>query len=178
MELNYDEIRRIYRLEKNSQQLTALDENFYVELREFLKKEKDAYTKSLKEGSFSEARNFNNLKKLVEEIFYMREKKILNKALIAVRTNDFNDKELAAEEKKSFNDFVKLLLAHNDLLYNLFDEKPRKKEELIQLKMLSEVPAFVGSDLKEYGPFNKDEEITLPLNVAVLLLEKKLAERI
>jgi len=39
------------------------------------------------------------------------------------------------------------------------------------------VPAFVGADMKEYGPFRKGQLIELPAETAEILLARKLAVR-
>jgi len=39
-----------------------------------------------------------------------------------------------------------------------------------QVKFTDDVPKFVGSELEEYGPFTKDEEKTLPENIADILI--------
>ena len=68
MDLSFDEIRRIHRLEKNTSQLVEVEKEFYNELHAFLQKEKQAYLESLKDFSVSDTRRFSNLKKMVEEI--------------------------------------------------------------------------------------------------------------
>ena len=65
-ELSYDEIRRIYRLEKNTSKLVELPEDFYNLLNDFVKEQKENYIQNLKDFSIEEARNFANLKKMVE----------------------------------------------------------------------------------------------------------------
>src|SRR3989338_3030786 len=98
--VDYDEIRRIHRLEKSSTQLAELAENFYSELADFISAEKKRYLDSLKSLSSSKARDFTNLKRLVEEIFSLREKKMLNKALISLRTDEVLEQNLTLPEKK------------------------------------------------------------------------------
>ena len=86
MKVDYDELRRIYRLEKNTSKLVELQEDFYNSLNEFVQEEKTNYLDSLKDLSNSKAKDFNNLKKMLEEFFSIRQKKLLNQALIALHT--------------------------------------------------------------------------------------------
>ncbi|MBR9682849.1 MAG: DNA replication complex GINS family protein [Candidatus Aenigmarchaeota archaeon] len=57
-----------------------------------------------------------------------------------------------------------------------------KPEEIINntskkfLKILSDIPKFVGSDMETYGPFNKGEMANLPSNVAEILISREVAE--
>ena len=183
MKVNYEELRRIYRLEKNSAQLVEVEEDFFSSLKEFLGKEKDSYLKSLRDPLSHNARDFSNLHKLVGELFELREKKLLNKALVALRTGGKSAGKLSKEEKKTFENVLSLLNEHRNYLDGLFGEekKPAKKEKSASkthIRVIKEVPSFVGSDMKEYGPFPEGKEVELPEKTASLLLKRGLAERI
>lgn len=180
MELSYDEIRRIHRLEKSTSRLVELEPAFYTDLSEFISREKAIYMQSLKEFSVAKTRNFTNLKKMVEEIFAMRGKKILSRALAASRTNEALEENLTAPEKKFYKNILAELNAHNRLLEQLFSSdsgRPAGGERAIDalsVKMLSDIPPFVGADMKDYGPFAKEQVVELPGKVAKLLISKKL----
>ena len=183
MELSYDEIRKIHRLEKSTSQLVELESDFYNELHSFLKTEKDKYLDSLKDFSISNTRDFTNLKKMVEEIFSLREKKILSKALIVSRTKEFSDTSMTSQEKKVFKKILGILEDHNVLLHELFetegtllssDSSTESLDEL-QVKIVEDVPSFVGYDMKEYGPFSKGEVVKLPIKIGKLLNSRDLA---
>jgi DNA replication initiation complex subunit (GINS family) len=62
MRLDYDELRRIHRLEKNTSKLVEVDEDFISSLENFVEDEKKKYLDSLKNFSSSQAREFTNLK--------------------------------------------------------------------------------------------------------------------
>src|SRR3989344_7119397 len=102
MELSYDEIRRIHRMEKSTSKLVEVEQQFYNDLHEFMRTEKADYLDSLKDLSSTKSRDFSNLKKMVEEIFAMREKKILGRALIGSRTGDSDESHMAMQEKKLY----------------------------------------------------------------------------
>ena len=184
MALNYDELRRIHRLEKNTSKLVEVDEDFYNSLYEFVQSEKNTYLNELKKG-FSEdsARNFTNLKRIVEELFSLREKKILNKALVASRTKEFSDGHMALQEKEMFQSILKVINKHNNLLLDTFNgvkaekktvKKSKKNLEDLKIKVKNDVPSFVGTDMKEYGPFKKGQVVSLPYKVAKLFIDRKL----
>ena len=178
MELSYDELRRIYRLEKNTSKLVEVEEGFYDELLSFIQGEKKEYLASLKNFSSPKIRGFSNLKKIVEDVFALREKKLLNRALIASWGSEENDVKMASPEKKTFKELLGVLNGHHEFIEQAFEPEKKKapEKERVSLKVLREVPAFVGTDMKEYGPFAVDEAVSLPLNVAELLLARKLAE--
>ncbi len=196
-ELNYDEIMRLYRLEKGATKPIELDENFYDALAKLMENEKALYLKSLKEFSVSKARNFTNLKKIVEEFFDMREKKILNKALLALHSSEINEENLTSQERKTMRALLEILQAHHSLLDGMFTEGNEKNEgaekqkegiekggsgsersdfNMISLTILSDVQPFIGADMKEYGPYAVGQTAELPHKVASLLVSRKLAK--
>jgi len=46
------------------------------------------------------------------------------------------------------------------------------------LKIVNNVPMFVGSDMKKYGPFSKGDVVSLPEDVMNLLVSRNIAENI
>ncbi|MFH0954666.1 MAG: hypothetical protein V1777_01010 [Candidatus Micrarchaeota archaeon] len=184
-ELSYDEIRRIYRLEKNTSKLVELPEEFYNLLNDFVQEQKEKYIKNLKDFSIEEARDFANLKKMIEEIFVLRERKILNAALIASRSGDNPALQLATPEKKVFDSVVSMLEKQHGLLTDMFcasggsskkESKSGRSLETVAVKILTEVPAFIGTDMNEYGPFSQNQQVELPFKVAKLFFDRKLGE--
>src|SRR3989344_1931760 len=186
MVVNDDEIRRIYRVEKNTTRIVQIEDDFYNQLNEFVTSEKKAYLASLTDlNASNENKEFSTLKKMVQEWCGLRQKKILNLALMAVRTGDHQLEGLAIPEKELFSSLVEELTAHQELLESLFSSNGSSKHsrnhlktELanIDVKMLNEVPSFMGVDSKEYGPFQNGAVVELPYKVAKLLISKKLAE--
>lgn len=185
LNLSYDEIRRIYRLEKNTAKLVEVSEDFYNLLNEFVKEEKRRYLKSLKDFSLEQARDFANLKKMVEEIFLLRQRKILNLALLASKNDEQTKAFMSLPEQKMFASAVSLLESHRQLLADLFspngqassDQTHAIDVDLVSVRVTREVPAFIGTDMKEYGPFSTNQRVELPFSVAKLFLDRKLAER-
>jgi DNA replication initiation complex subunit (GINS family) len=178
MRLDYDELRRIHRLEKNTSKLVEVDTDFIASLESFVEDEKKKYLASLKNFSSSDAREFANLKRIIDDIFQMREKKILNKALISAHTNDYDDNNMSVEEKETFKKIYKILVEHRGLFLSLFGEAQKESTDLTKLSILSEIPTFVGTDMKEYGPYSEGEEVELPSKVAKLFVLRKLAKEI
>ncbi len=176
MRIDYDELRRIHRLEKNTSKLVEVEDDFVDSLSVFVEGEKKKYIASLKNFSASDAREFTNLKRVIEEIFLMREKKLLNKALIAAHTKEVNEEKMAAEEKEIFRKLLRVVEEYFSLYESLFGEKEKKESTLISLKILKDVPTFVGTDMKEYGPFSEGQSVELPSKIARLFVTRKIAE--
>ena len=82
---------------------------------------------------------------------------------------------MAQPEKKLFNDLLRLLEHHEALLSGLFENhdakegRKGKKLEQAALKILADIPSFVGVDMKEYGPYSKGQKAELPYEIAKLL---------
>jgi len=183
MQLDYDEIRRIYRLEKNTSSMVEVEDDFFDSLNKFMAEQKKDYLKSLKNFSTTKARDFTNIKKMVEEIFLLREKKLLNRALIASTVGEISENRVAREEKKTFKEMLAVLEKHKSCLNEIFEPmeknpvKEEKKASVVKLKILKDVPSFVGTDMKEYGPFSEGQNVELPTKIASLLVSRKLAEK-
>ena len=151
-------------------------------MEEFFSKEKQSYLQSLGELSGSKAKSFSNLKKIVSEIFSIREKKLLNKALIASRTGELETEKMSSQEDETLKRLWDVLNKHQNFLDKVFDVKTKsapkvKKAEGVSLNVLQNVPAFMGADMKEYGPFEKDNFVSVPEKIASLLVSRKLAEK-
>ncbi|MDD4251051.1 MAG: hypothetical protein PHX27_02560 [Candidatus ainarchaeum sp.] len=174
MKIDFDELRRIYRLEKNTSKLVLVEDDFIDSLEAFIEEEKKNYLDSLKDFSSNNSRSFTNLKRLVEEIFLLREKKIMNKALISSHTKEIDFDNMAVQEKDFFKKLVNLLESHSSSYEKLFGNKTTKSE-LVRLEIIKDVPTFVGTDMKEYGPFQKGEIVELPTKVSKLFLTRKIA---
>ena len=179
MSLDYNEIRRIHRLEKSASKIVSLNEDFYNELNDFVSSERKTYLDSMNEFSSNTARDFANLKRMIEEVFSLREKKIITKALISSRTKEFSLDGFASQEKKLFEKILSLLNNHNELLSGMFVGNEKKKHRdlnTLSVRILSDIPSFVGTDMNDYGPFSKGQSVKLPYDVAKLLVKRELAE--
>jgi len=184
MRLDYDELRKIYRLEKNSSSLAEVDDDFFDSLKTFFEKEKKEYLHSLQDLSSSKAKSFSNLKKIVGEIFSVREKKLLNKALVASRTGELEAGKMSAQETETLKMLLQVLNKHQRFLDEILSLQRKtsapkiKSIGKISLKVLQNVPAFMGADMKEYGPFDKDKVVSVPEKIGGLLVSRKLAEHV
>ena len=183
MQMNYDELRRIHRLEKNTSQLSHVEEDFYFALNSFVEGERQKYLDSLKkEFSEEHARSFSNLKRIVVELCSLREKKILNKALVAAHTKEISMENLASQEKELLEGILKMLKKYNALVDKVFsangEVESGKPQDLTMLgiTLQVDVPVFIGADMKEYGPFKKGDKVSLPYKVGKLFVERKLGE--
>ena len=176
--LSYEDVMKVRRLEQNAARLVKLDKNFYDQLRDFIEKEKELQKQ---EFSMDRAKEFENLKTAVYDVYFMREKKILNQALRQSRTGGADLEHMQPVEKDLFDNLSEFLNRGRSEMDSLFShkEQPGKRvaEDLnkVSIMLLEDVPSFMGTDLKEYGPFQKESHASLPAPIAELLLSRKAA---
>ncbi len=193
--MNYEDLRRFQRMERNSSSLAELSSNFYSELSDLIKGYKRRYAET---GSVEDAKVLDNIQKIAVDIFERREMKILTKALKSAR-NGFKEERVVEIEKSFFNEAVKVIkdfrrefdkalvgefssvssaeTVLDEKIPALSDEK-REAEDLnmVVVRILQNVPAFVSSSGENLGPFESSEVVRLPSNEASLLVEKGFAE--
>lgn len=164
--ITFEIIRKIQRDEQLTPKLTKLPENFYQNVKIYLDQKRKITDRKI-------VLEVKNIERLVEDIFNRRERKIINSAIIAARTN-IPPENLTNEEKDFFEKIVSLIKSRRgDILENLF----KTKEETVGLVVFKEsVPEFVGSDEKVYGPFQKGDIAKLPEENVKILKERGIVE--
>ena len=193
--ITYETVRNAHRAEKE-EELQKLPDGFFESVRNWFKvKEKLKDTTSLLE--------VENAKKLLEDVINRRQKKIVLAALSTMR-GQLPPSGLNDEERKFFDDIVNTLKAFkndmnekfrsfDDIAQEKVEEAKRSIEEMkpveveniavkpngkLLVKILIDLPKFVGTDMQPYGPLRTGDIITLPDEVAKLLVTRKAAENI
>jgi DNA replication initiation complex subunit (GINS family) len=180
-ELDFDELRKIYRREVNSSRLHDLNQDFYKALKKFITQEKKKYLEALETMSQVDLKKFENLKKMVLKIRELRLKKSLNLCLIYSRTNEFKENNLVDFEADFVKGVLKLMEKQVEYTNNLFGVKKQKEDNpvgLVKTKVLQSIPSFIGTDMKEYGPFEEGDSCEIPKEVYNILVTKKIVEEI
>lgn len=162
--ITFELIRKIQREEQRTPKLTKLPENFYKYVCDYIER-KEKLGKSELE--------IKNIKRLVENIFDRRERKILNFAIITARTGVMPE-NLTDEEKVFFNKAVELIKSRREEKLKRILSREEGAVSLIVFK--EDVPAFVGEDEKIYGPFKKGDIAKLPEGNKRVLLERGVVE--
>lgn len=165
--ITFELIRKIQREERDSPQLTKLPENFFEKVSAYLEQKKKIEKEDRKISL-----ELKNIERLIENIFDIRERKILNQAIITVRTR-IPPQNMTEEERNFFEGIVKILKERRE---NFFGSL--KKEDKKKVRFKEDIPEFVGIDGETYGPFKKDEEAEIPIENFEVLLKKELVEEI
>lgn len=169
--ITFEFIRQIQRDEKNFPKLTKLPEDFYRAASEYLEK---------KRGMIRETKDeieVRNIERMVEDIFNRRERKLINFALVAVRTG-VPPENLSEEEKEFFEKIVSLLKERRRrILRPVLEGKIEETEErgMVEIIFKEDVEEFLGVDEKTYGPFKKGEKALIPKENAEIFIKRGIA---
>ena len=162
--ISYSELSEVLMEEKRSPQLQTLNPLFFEDVQTLL----NEYEKKLKEGfDIDLERAFKNFQRKFEELQIVRLKKIFLQALSDFQLNKTSFEGMSDKEKElyaSLIKFIKEFLGKNSTRLS------------VKLKILTQVPKFVGITGKEYGPFEKNSVVELDSPDAELLLGKNIAE--
>jgi hypothetical protein len=170
-ELSYEELRKVQARERASPVLQKLPEGFYKAVRKLIESKDEGLKKSF---SLTEAKEYESILKVVEDIHEKRKQKIV---LRAMKPGSQGEVALADEEKELFERIHKVIAEESDGFSKIIGGGGKVEEESIKrIKILKNLPKFVGADLKVYGPFTEGESIELPDKEAQLLVRRGIAE--
>jgi len=190
-DINYKNLRRIQQLEKNSPLPTKIDSNFYQNLSSYLKtlekmtekEENQQKIKLIKE-------ELQNTKKIADNIYELREKKIVQSALSTVRGGKPDLKNLIEPEKKLFDTLVDHIIASRKTIFekeskeikeDTVKPKEEKEEEKTNdnpiVRVTEDIPEFVGTDMKTYS-LRKEDVLSLSKEMSELLLKRNVVKQI
>lgn len=185
--LNYESLFGYLREERRNLSLQVLPVTFYPDVVEYITQKEENNTEL-------SAEQLKNAKKIIEDIYQRREKKIITLALNKSRTKShlIDITSLLPEEKVFFKQLV-VLLDHfrDEILKRVLEkhapsivddsspatlEEPPVVEE--KFKCLKYIDKFVGPDLEILGPFEEGEIVDLDAETASILLSKELVEKV
>ncbi|MGQ9460010.1 MAG: DNA replication complex subunit Gins51 [Candidatus Bathyarchaeaceae archaeon] len=174
----YDELYETWKKEKESVEIQRLPRDFYAKLADYVRRIREEGRmldeKTIKAKLMN--REFENAKKMVEELVQLRHDKILAK--VAARKTV--SREVLAEEEKLYGEVFPLTEAYQTLLKDILQgrstriEKEEKPKKML-VRFVQEIPAIVGSDMKTYGPFKPEDIATLPIENARILIKQGVA---
>lgn len=194
--MNYEDLRKFQRMERNAPHLAELDKKFYSELVELIKENRTNYEKS---KSVEDLKILENIFKISRDIFERREQKIVLKSLRAVKTGEMEDERIIQMEKTLFDDLKKVLKQNRSdfesvMIGDSVASSAKETREVmanmeavagngspedlntVLVRILKNIPKFVSSDMQEYGPFTVSEMKKLPKKEAELLSRKQFVE--
>lgn len=175
----YDNLYEAWRKEKENAEIQKLSKRFYAELAIYMKKIREE-SRMLDEKTTRARlmrRELGNARRLVRELVKLRYEKALRNAASAASV----PKEVLTEEEEELQgSILPLAESYQTFLEGLLrgrvsqvgkEEKPKR----LLVRVLKEIPAIVGSDMKTYGPFKPEDIATLPTENAKILIRQAVA---
>lgn len=181
-------LREIQRSERNSPYLQNIGEEFYAAVGKYVKELLSKIDRS-KSGETSSLAvlldEFENIKAVINDIYEMREKKIVGSALYYVKSRDATSaNNLTAEENSMLKKIIEILEQERlsilkKAIPTSTDSNPQEgKPKNVTIRMLKDVPSIVGVDGKVYGAFKKEDVVTMPDANAEVFIKQGAAEKI
>ena len=181
--ITYETIREVERMERN-EELEKLPQGFFEAVNSWMNMKKS-------KTDASSLIEVENAKKSIDRIIASRMKKIVLGALLTTMKAKLPPANLTDSEREFFDDMVNVLKKYkgdmNEKIIGLdevVEEKIQDVRKSIEdlktkkLKMLTDMPQFVGGDMKTYGPLKQGDELMVPEEIAKILLSRNAAEEI
>lgn len=189
--LTFSDLRKIQKKEKRQEQLTELDDNFLLKVSRYLERKEDV-----------DNREYKNAKRVLDKIIGLRQDKIVKNAKISVKSDVKSSKlDLLPREQEFFREIKDKFNSYSDNIDEVVEQNPEEMETVEQesqteemeaeeeedgdepdgyeeVKIVSNVPEFMGTDLESYGPFEEGEKAELPEENADILVNRGSAEKV
>lgn len=169
--ITFEYIREIQREEQNKPSLAKIPEDFYDKVKAYVREKKKVTQRKKDRTATIELKN---IQRILQDIFERRETKLMNHAIIAVRT-DVLPQNLIKPEQEFFEAIVEYLKNQKG---RILEDTTEKVEtiETTKVEFLEDVLEFVGIDLKKYGPYNKGDISTIPKDNAEVFVKANKAK--
>jgi len=178
----YDELYEAWRKERENKEVQILPRDFYARLAEYVKKLKEESRmldeKTLR-GKLLQGQK-ENTRRLAEELIRTRCGKIMrgisDGKILPVAS--LTEEEANMYEKVSPTTESYLSLQNNILQGYLAKAEEKTMPKTILVRILQEIPAIIGADMKTYGPFKPEDVAAIPAENARILIKQDAAEEI
>jgi DNA replication initiation complex subunit (GINS family) len=192
-DINYKTLRKLQQREQTSVTLTKINVDFYQALSSFIKnieRSVEQEKNPLKVKLFTD--EIINTKKIVNSIYELREKKIVQAALATARGATPDLKNILEIERKLYDTLVQQIIdARKEIFEEHNDRHPQpqsmpqitpEKQKSISntnpiVRVLEDTPEFIGTDEKTYS-LRKEDVISLPREMTKLLLKKGVVKQV
>ena len=168
----YNDLYKAWKSEKTTQETQPLPNDFYQRTETYLsglEQENASIDEHTAKGrlTLKEAEVAN---RLLRELKETRVRKLL---ALARNREAINDANLTDEERKLVKDFDKSLQAFDQAL-RVETKTPASEEtaEMSVVRFLEDIPEIVGTDLRIYGPYKKEDVGSLPNQNAKALVKQ------
>jgi len=174
----YNELYKVWRLEKTSELPQPLPSDFYNRAAAYLKDLDEKGISNTPQGLQDRLalKEKEVAERLLEEIRQARLRKITNTSLkgTAMNLQDLTDKEKTLVEslQASTAEFGEVRVESSNV------DTPLVEVDLTVVRFLQDSPEIVGVDLKMYGPYKKEDVASLPKQNAEAFIKQGAAKSI
>ena len=191
--ISYKILRRIQQAEKSSSTPTRIDVNFYKDLSSYIRTIEQSVEKEknqLKHKLFTE--EVLNSKKIANNIYELREKKIVQAALASVRGATPDISNLVEIEKQLYHTIVEQISISRKEIFEKATERHLKEQLPFPpidnqrmrnsntnpiVRVMVDTPEFIGTDEKTYILI-KEDVLSLPHEMIGPLQKKGVVKQI
>ncbi|MEM0243474.1 MAG: hypothetical protein QXT34_03465 [Candidatus Aenigmatarchaeota archaeon] len=195
--ITFDYIREAYIAEKSENKLSLLPKDFFKKVNYYLNSKEEIYKSTQDEKVKHELKS---AKKMVDDILSLRIKKIIDGVFVFLKSGSLppnmteNEEEiffkiidLVKEMKKKLfeSDEIKKDVKNVNENINIENretsnvQKEVNQEEnfksandnVVKVRVLVEIPKFIGPDGNWYGPYEKDSVVELSREIANILVD-------
>lgn len=183
MEVSFEALRRVQLGEKRSPMLTQLSDDFYSRYSAFIREQQAELQKGF---SLEAASVCESTRMVLKDVWHRRQHKLAVKALADAHSGEAKADGLAAEEQRLYNALFTLFQQGEAVLSEAASstvecgkaEEADNSPEAARVRVLADLPAFVGPDGQSHGPFKAGEVAALPPAAAALLQRRGAAEQL
>jgi DNA replication initiation complex subunit (GINS family) len=182
--ISFQDIYDLLRKEKYNEQLQSIAKNFLKEVAEYLRdkekitsKESDVFSETI----IKTKKQLENAVNIIKELMMIRERKILNLAVISSRTgvSKKDTEHMLSFEKDLFSELIKNLeYTHKKFDQALSGKEKKDLKKNILIRFTRDVPKFSDLEGNEIGPFKKGDVSNLPREIASILINDKSAIKV
>ncbi len=176
--ITFKYLREIQKNERSSSGLCKLDANFYQVVQEYILRKKKVMARG-KDFSFREKKEIENIGPVVKSIYDTRETKLVNGAVKSARTG-MDMANVLPSERRLFEDVKKKIADERKVLESVISPKnsgiaKENATEIVsdgfsKIRIIEEIPEFVGEDLKTYGPWKPGDTVLCPKNFCMMFV--------
>lgn len=186
--ITFETLYDIMRREKARDELQKLDLNFYNDVASYIKDKQNILESQAGKDSIFASQELDktrtqlkNVLKIVKDLYDRRESKVIQLALLSARNKDkiYDTSALLPEEHSFYGNVKSVVESSRDGFFSLPSQNLEKPKDLktkakmdngYKVRMLDDVPEFLGTDLQSYGPFTNGTISSLPSDIAEMLV--------
>jgi len=176
--ITFDYIREAYLAEKSENKLTKLPKEFFEKARKYLQLKEELYKNT---GDEKIKYELKSARKMIDDILLLRLKKIIEAVFIFLK-NGALPENLLKEEEEFFYSLIDLVKKMKKSLFEEqkevvkeIKEESKKVPKKTKIKILFDIPQFVGPNGLTYGPFKKGEIIEVDEEIVSFLVDNGFA---